>query len=211
MIEFLGLFITILIAILLIAFFIGFESQKMSSKNIALISMLGTISSVIRVPFVAIPGVQPCTFIIICSGFVYGPIAGFMVGCITPLISNLFLGHGPWTLFQMLSWGLIGFLSGLLRIVRPNPKFRSILIFGLICGYIFGVIMNLWFWTYFIYPLTLESFILVQISSLWTDTAHSIGNFILLGLFGMKTILILERFKRRFMWEELVERDMPSS
>ncbi|MDY6958959.1 MAG: ECF transporter S component [Halobacteriota archaeon] len=203
MIEFLGLFITLLVTVVIIVFFLRYESEEVSSKNIALISMLGTISSVSRVPFAAIPGIQPCTFIIICTGLVFGPIAGFMVGCLTPLISNFFLGHGPWTLFQMLAWGVIGLIAGILGRINSDPDFRMIVVFGAVSGYIFGVIMNVWFWSYFIYPLTPESFILSQLSAFGIDTAHAIGTAIFLLLFGRRTILILERFKKRFMWGEI--------
>jgi energy-coupling factor transport system substrate-specific component len=45
--------------------------------------MLSLVSAVIRIPFVAIPGVQPGTCLIICSAYVFGPLAGFVVGVMT--------------------------------------------------------------------------------------------------------------------------------
>jgi len=75
-----GLIATILVILAVIAFFFEFESATTSSKEIALVAMLGTISAVLRVPFAVIPNVQPCTYLIICSGYVFGPVAGFMVG-----------------------------------------------------------------------------------------------------------------------------------
>ena len=63
-----GLIATILVILAIIAFFFEFEAAAISSKEIALVAMLGTISAVLRVPFAAIPSVQPCTYLIICSG-----------------------------------------------------------------------------------------------------------------------------------------------
>ena len=193
-----GLIITILVILAIIAFFFEFEAAAVSSKEIALVAMLGTISAVLRVPFAAIPSVQPCTYLIICSGYVFGPVAGFMVGAITALVSNFFLGQGPWTPYQMFAWGLVGVTSVFLR--RFNLNKKLLVVFGIIWGYVYGWIMNIFFWASFVYPLTIRTFIVAQLNSVWFDTFHAIGNTIFLGLFGMKTIGILERFKKRFNW-----------
>jgi energy-coupling factor transport system substrate-specific component len=144
-----------------------------------------------------------------------------MVGAMTPLISNFFLGQGPWTLYQMLAWGLIGYGAAYLRrfphltshamktsfLTREEQGEgdkglgrKRLIISGIICAFIFGLITNIYFWLYFAYPLTLSTLIFAQLSSLWFDASHAIGNAIFLGLFGVKTIAILERYKKRFNW-----------
>lgn len=193
-----GLTATILVILTIAAFFFEFEAAAIGSKEIALIAMLSTISAVLRVPFAAIPNVQPCTYLIICSGYVFGPITGFMVGAITPLVSNFFLGHGPWTPYQMFAWGLVGISASYLQ--RFKPGRAGLIIFGVAWGYLYGWIMNTWFWASFVYPLTLRTFLVYQLNSIWFDTFHATGNAILMGLFGMKTITILERFRKRFNW-----------
>jgi energy-coupling factor transport system substrate-specific component len=193
-----GLVATVLVLLSVFAFFFEFEAASIGSKEIALIAMLSTISAVLRVPFAAMPNIQPCTYLIICSGYVFGPVSGFMVGAVTPLVSNFFLGQGPWTPYQMFAWGLVGISAAYLR--RFNPGRVWLIIFGIIWGYLYGWIMNTWFWASFIYPLTLRTFFVYQLNSVWFDTFHAIGNALFLGLFGMKTITILERFRRRFNW-----------
>ena len=89
-----GLVATVLVILAILAFFFEFEATALSSKEIALVAMLGTLSAVLRIPFAVIPNVQPCTYLIICSGYVFGPVAGFMVGSVTALVSNFFLGQG---------------------------------------------------------------------------------------------------------------------
>jgi energy-coupling factor transport system substrate-specific component len=71
-------------------------------------------------------------------------------------------------------------------------------LFGAAWGYIYGAIMNTWFWAAFVYPLTLKTFLVAQLNSVWFDTFHALGNAVFLGVFGTKTIVILERFKMRF-------------
>jgi len=196
-----GVIATILVILTTVAFFFEFEAAAVSSKEIALVAMLGTISAVLRVPFAAIPNVQPCTYLIICTGYVFGPVAGFTVGAITALVSNFFLGQGPWTLYQMIAWGLAGVSTGYLSRFSMNK--RLLVVFGILWGYLFGWITNIWFWTAFVYPLNLNTFILTQVNTIWFDTFHAIGNGIFLGILGMKTIAILQRFKRRFSVEYL--------
>ena len=193
-----GLMPILLAVLVILAFSFKFESVALGSKEVALVAMLATISAVLRIPFAAIPSFQPCTFLIICSGYVFGPIAGFMVGAMTPLISNFFLGQGPWTLYQMLAWGLIGY--GAAYLARFNLDRKGFIIVGVVCGFIFGLITNIYFWLYFAYPLTFGTLVFAQLSSFWFDTAHAIGNAIFLGLFGTKTISILGRYKKRFDW-----------
>ena len=193
-----GLVATIIVALAIIAFLFEFEAMAASSKGIALIAMLTTISTTLRIPFAAIPSVQPCTYLIICTGLIFGPMAGFMVGALTALASNFFLGHGPWTLYQMFAWGLAGVTSGYFGRFRLHKLW--LVAFGAVWGYLFGWITNTWFWASFIYPLTWETFVTYQISSFWFDTFHAIGNVLFLWMFGMKTVSVLERFRERFRW-----------
>jgi energy-coupling factor transport system substrate-specific component len=191
-----GVLAAIIAALVCLALFFEFEDAATSSKEIALVAMLGTISAVLRVPFAAIPNVQPCTYIIICAGYVFGPIAGFAVGAMTALVSNFFLGQGPWTLYQMIAWGLAGLGAGYLSKLKLNTV--VLIIIGVVWGYLYGLITNIWYWTAFIYPLTLRTFLVTELNTVWFDTLHAAGNAVFLGVLGTKTIAILRRFKERF-------------
>ena len=68
----------------------------------------------------------------------------------------------------------------------------------MVWGYLYGFITNLWFWTAFIYPLTLKTFLVTQLNTVWFDTLHAAGNAVFLGVLGARTIAILRRFKERF-------------
>lgn len=180
----------------LAAFALEYETKNLTSKEISLVAILSGMSAVTRVPFAAIPSVQPCTYLIICTGYVFGPVSGFMAGATTALVSNMFLGHGPWTPFQMFAWGLVGASSSILG--HYKIKKWGLIIWGCLWGYFFGWIMNLWFWIAFVYPLTFSTFAFTYIQSFWFDTAHAIGNIVFLSAFGERTIILLQRYKRRF-------------
>jgi energy-coupling factor transport system substrate-specific component len=193
-----GLIATLMVVLLVLAFAFTFEESAMSSREIALIAMLSTLSAVARIPFAAIPSVQPSTFLIICSGYVFGPLPGFMVGAATALVSNFFLGQGPWTPYQMFGWGMIGLLAAVLR--KLHAGMIVLVIFGFVCGYTYGGTMNVWYWLSFSYPLTARTFLVYEAASLWFDTLHALSNILLLVVFGRKTIRILDRFEKRLHW-----------
>ena len=98
----------------------------------------------------------------------------------------------------MFAWGLAGVFAAYLKRVDANKLWLAV--FGIGWAYVFGALMNTWFCAAFVYPLTFRTFIVAQLNSIWVDTFHAVGNAIFLGLFGRKTIAILERFKKRFNW-----------
>lgn len=175
-----------------------FEASKLRAREIAIIALLGTVSALLRVPFAAIPSLQPSTYLVICSGFVFGPVAGFMVGALTAVVSNFFLGHGPWTLFQIVGWGLAGATAPLLR--RFGVRTSVLVAFGIGWGIVFGLIANLWTWVAFVYPLTVRSFAVTWANSIWFDLIHATGNAFFLAALGVKTVRVLERYHQRFNW-----------
>ncbi|OIQ56534.1 hypothetical protein MOTE_23400 [Moorella thermoacetica] len=192
-----GLLALLIIIIALVLMYWGFEQGRVSSREVAVIAMLGTIAAAGRVPFASLPGIQPTTFIVIISGFVFGPRAGFMVGSTAGLVSNFFLGQGPWTPWQMFAWGLAGTSAGVLKTGCPRAGKKVMTVFSFLWGYLFGWIMNLWTWTGFIHPLTWESFVATYAASFWFDTLHALGNAAFYLFFGSSFIKILQRFRRR--------------
>ncbi|MBN1856310.1 MAG: ECF transporter S component [Dehalococcoidia bacterium] len=185
-------------SMIIIGFVTRFETSGVRAREIAVIALLGTLAALLRVPFAAVPGLQPSTYLVICSGYVFGPVAGFMVGAMTAVVSNFFLGQGPWTLFQVVAWGLAGASAPLLRVFVLRARHLSL--FGLAWGMLFGVIMNVWTWVAFVYPLTARTFMITWLNSLWFDGMHAIGNALFLGLLGVQTVRVLERYHRRFYW-----------
>jgi energy-coupling factor transport system substrate-specific component len=180
------------------AFLLRFESASVNAREIAIVALLGTLAALLRVPFAAIPSLQPSTYLVICSGYVFGPLSGFVVGVLTAVVSNFFLGHGPWTLFQALAWGLAGASATILKALPLRTSW--LVLAGVVWGILFGVIMNVWTWTAFVYPLTARSFIVTWAASIPFDFMHALGNALFLGFLGVRTIHILERYHRRFYW-----------
>jgi energy-coupling factor transport system substrate-specific component len=131
-----------------------------------------------------------------------------MVGAVTPIISNIFLGQGPWTAYQIFTWGLIGLLAGFLgkvTVSQPGLKKTVLLAYGLLSGILYAMIINIWFWSMYIYPHTLATYQgVLYTAALWT-LSHSLANVFFLWLFGSRVISMLERFKKRFFWSQDTE------
>ena len=90
-----------------------FESRKQNARELIIISVICAIAVSSRMAFSMIPQFKPVIALVIISGVCFGGEAGFLVGAITAFVSNFFFGQGPWTPWQMFSFGIIGFISGL--------------------------------------------------------------------------------------------------
>ncbi|MBS7658784.1 MAG: ECF transporter S component [Candidatus Bathyarchaeia archaeon] len=174
---------------------IDFRKHYLNSRIISLTIALGALTALLRIPFAPLPNVNPCTYLIICSGIAFGSHIGFFIGVLTPLISNLLLGHGPWTPLQMYSWGLIGGLAGSLNFNHYMINRWKLGLLGFIAGYLYGFIMNIWFWYSYFYPINLTTFIIAELQGLPFDTFHAIGNFAFLIILGDKTLKVFLFFK----------------
>jgi energy-coupling factor transport system substrate-specific component len=198
-----GLIATVFVSFSVLGLFLEFERAATGAKEIALVAMLGTISALSRLPFASLMNFQPCTFFIICSGYVFGPMAGFMTASMTALVSNMFLGHGPWTPYQMFTWGLVGITAGWLRGLRLTGRKEIIVlaVFGFIWGWLYGVIINVWFWAFFVQPHTIVTYLLTLLNAVIWDGSHAVANAFFVSIFGARVIRTLDRFKKRFYWK----------
>lgn len=192
-----GLFSALILAVALVFFYLRFEGSAASSREIGIIAVLAVVAAIARLVFAAIPNIQATTFVVIVSGFVFGPRAGFMVGSTAALISNFFLGQGPWTPCQMFAWGLAGVTSGWLAALKPRLGSPGMVLFSFVWGYLFGWLMNLWFWAAFVRPLNRESFLVTYAASFPFDTFHALSNAGFYLFFGPRVIKVLSRFQKK--------------
>ena len=98
----------------IVPFFMRFEKSSLDVKRLVLIAALVALSVVGRMAFAAVPGFKPVAALVIITAVHFGGEAGFMVGALSALLSNFYFGQGPWTPFQMFSWGIVGLIAGLL-------------------------------------------------------------------------------------------------
>lgn len=128
-----------------VPFVIRFERRKGEriGREIAVLAVLIGLSSLGRFVFVWLPGFKPLGAVAILAGIYLGGDAGFMVGSLSMVVSNFYFGHGPWTLFQMVAFGLIGFGAGLLGRVLRNRTVPAAL-YGVLSALFFSMLMDVW-------------------------------------------------------------------
>lgn len=174
-----------------------FEKSSMGTKEIAIIATLSAFTAVSRIVFAAIPNVQPVTFLTALTGFVFGPYEGFLVGSTSAFLSNIFCGQGPWTPWQMFSWGLVGIICGFWG---KRDKEVSAMKFSIVCflfGFMFDWIMNIWCVIGFVKPINIQTIIGAYLAGLTFDILHGGGSFIFSIIFYDSFLPVLQRYKRR--------------
>jgi energy-coupling factor transport system substrate-specific component len=100
------------------------------------------------------------------------------VAMLTALISNMALGHGPWTFYQAIAWAAVGTSAALLRPVLVNWDGTKVRIGPLaILAFIWGFFFD---WTVSLSALALyqsfEAFLAFIIAGLVFDALHAVGN-----------------------------------
>jgi energy-coupling factor transport system substrate-specific component len=180
-----------------VAGFAWFESGTDAAKDVTLVATLGGLAAASRVLFVAVPNVQPVTVIAAASGAALGPRRGFAVGALAALASNVFLGQGAHTPWQMLGWGLCGVLGGLARpLVRRRVPFAA---FCFALGFVYGIPLDLYTWLYL--PHNEGALAAVLARGFPFNLAHALGNLALALVAGPELRRVLERYERRVRTE----------
>src|SRR5690625_1156308 len=192
------LFSVVIIGSMLLFFFYRFEMKKVQAREIVLLAMLAALAAISRVPFAGLPSVQPTSFVIISTGLFFGAESGFLIGAVAALVSNIFLGQGPWTPWQMFSWGLMGFSAGLIRRQRLMQRLPAQCAFGFFWGILYGWLMNLWIIVSNTQNLSLGFVVGVYANSISHDIAHAISNVVFIAIFSNKWGKILHRFKKKY-------------
>ena len=103
---------TLVVLEAMLPFFFIFESRKPQARELVIIAVMAALAVAGRVA-IPIPNFKAITGIIMIAGIAFGPQAGFMTGAVSAFASNFFYSQGPWTPWQMLAYGMGGFLAGI--------------------------------------------------------------------------------------------------
>ncbi len=219
--------IMISLIIVLCLFIVLFEAQTslIDNKIMAFLGVLIAINAGLRFLENAIPGpagFSPVFFLIILTGYFFGSRLGFLMGAMTLFVSALITGGvGPWLPGQMITAGWVGQSAALLKATVDIFKWEGrpielILLsgFGAFWGFLFGAIMNLWFWPFlgagqgqgflqsagFSQNVQRYTAYYLATSLIW-DASRAVGNVIILAALSRPVLKILSRFKLRFSFQ----------
>ena len=195
-----------MLTITLLGGFAWYERSRPPSQIVALVAALAAISVAGRVAFSPIPNVVPSTDITLIAGYTLGGAPGFAVGALTGLVSNFWLGQGPWTPWQMAGWGLTGVLGGVLAVASGRRMGRFAL--AAVCalaGFAYGALLDFSVMFGFGGEQSLDRYLAISARGLPFNIAHAAGNAALALVAGPAMVRMLTRYRRRFefAWERV--------
>lgn len=220
-----ALMATLLAGLCFLILLLEVQSHAVSAKSIALLGVLVAVNSVLRFAETAVPGpggFSPIFLLIILGGYIFGKRFGFLLGALTILVSGLVTGGvGPWLPYQMFTAGWVGMSAPLCRpAVRALAQLGVstvwaevvvVTLFGGVWGFLFGAIMNLWFWPFVMGPSqqhwepgigvaeTVQRYaVFYLVTSFAWDFMRGLGNMTLMALAAAPTLRLLRRFHHRF-------------
>lgn len=191
----------LILAVALALGFAAYERSRPPAKVLALVATLAALATLGRVAFAPVPNIKPTTDIVLIAGIVLGPSAGFTVGAVAALASNVVFGEGPWTPWQMVAWGLCGLLGAGFVALRGGrlPGRWALAATCAGAAFLYGALVDL-------STVTLAGgrdvgsrwLVMFVGSSLPWNIAHAVGNVLFALAFGPALLIALGRFRARF-------------
>ena len=120
----------LVLALALVPMLLRFERRAPQARELVPLAVLIALGAAGRVAFAFAPAFKPTAAVVIVAGAAFGCESGFVVGAMTAFISNFYFGQGPWTPWQMLGFGLVGFFAGVLFARRVRPGRVSLCLYG---------------------------------------------------------------------------------
>jgi energy-coupling factor transport system substrate-specific component len=213
-------------AIVIVGVLLEVRSGTMNGAGVAVLGILSAFGGLLRL--LDLPGGgSGMFFLIVLAGAGLGPKFGFLLGIIAMAVSAVITGGvGPWMPFQMLALGFMGATSGAVGLLTRHLDYRlelvSLVVWGWLWGFLYGAIMNLWFWPFVrdLGPLswqpgmgpvaTFKSYwsFYVATSLAW-DAAGAFANALLIAATGIPVLHTIRRFASRI--EPVVRLDSPQA
>ncbi len=192
------------------------EARGHDAKTVAVLGVLVATNATLRI-VPAPAGASGMFFLPILGGYVFGAEFGFLLGTLSMALSALATGGiGPWLPYQMWTLGWLGLTAGWLPHLPRHPRVEAALlaVFGAAWGFLFGAIMNLWFWPFVagdpaqswqaglgVADAVRRYAVFYLATSFWWDVVGAAANFVVLLLFAAPLLRVLRRFRRRFTVE----------
>jgi uncharacterized membrane protein len=132
------------------------------------------------------------------SAIHFGSGAGFMIGALSALVSNIYFGQGAWTPFQMLCWGIIGFAAGLPKMKKLLEKPIPLAVYGAVSGVFYSVVMDVWTTLSADGAFTLSRWTAALITALPITAVYCVSDIVFLLILRKPLGKRLERLKTKY-------------
>ncbi len=194
---------SLIVGLILAAGWIAYERRRPSARMVAVVATLAAVAALGRDAFVALPDVKPITAIAFVVGYALGPLPGFTVGAIGMLASNIMLGQGPYTPWQMAAWGLVGLAGAALgRLTHRQLGRVPLALACAVAALVAKEIMNLYTYT-LAATHTPAAFLAIAGTALPFDLTDMFATLLFALAFGPELARLLARTRERMTvrWE----------
>ncbi|SCJ09179.1 Predicted membrane protein [uncultured Clostridium sp.] len=182
----------------LLPFFMQMEFKRLRARDVMPVVVLSALAVVGRWLCAPLPNFMPVTAIVIVAGLVFGRQSGFLTGALSALVSNFYLGQGPWTPWQMYAWGVAGYLAGLLAPLLAHKGAWRVYLFGACASLLYGAILDSWFVISYVQPFTIEGALAAYAAGLAFNLSHIASTLLFLLLAWQPWRRKLERIKIKY-------------
>ncbi len=197
---------TAFVVVALIPFVSSFERRRPYVRELVVIAILCAIAVTSRIALSWLPSFKPTVGIIMISGIALGAPTGFLVGALSALVSNMFLGQGLWTLWQMLSFGIAGMIFGLLAdggfISREGFHGVQRIVFSFVAAafviVVVGPILDTSTLFFLSSEVTFEQVLLIYTAGLSSNAIQAVCVFLTMLFFANPILECLARVKMKY-------------
>jgi len=188
-----------LLGAVLVGGFAWYERSRPPARMVALVAALAALAVAGRLVFTPIPNVVATTDIVLITGFAVGAAPGFAVGALAAAISNLWLGQGPWTPWEMAGWGMVGLGGAALGAVtgRRMGRYGLAVACGL-AGFAYGALLDYSVMVSYGGEQSLDRYLAISARGVPFNVAHAAGNVVLALAAGPALVRMIARYRERF-------------
>ena len=195
----------LLVGLVLGVGWLAYERARPSARMVAVVGTLAAVAALGRDAFVALPDVKPITAMTLVVGYALGPLPGFTVGALGMLASNVLLGQGPYTPWQMAAWGMVGLAGAALgRLSRRRLGRVQLALACCVAAFAAKEVMNVYTWTIGA-SHTPAALLAVAGTALPFDLTDTIASLLFGFAFGPELARLLARVRARMdiSWEDV--------
>ena len=191
------------LGLIVVAGFWWYERSRPSARLVALVAALAALAIAGRLVLAPIPNVVATTDIVLITGYALGAGPGFAVGALAAPISNIWLGQGPWTAWEMAGWGLVGLGGAWLAVLTRRRLGRlGLATVCALAGFAYGALLDLSVMVTYGGEQSLDRYLALSARGLPFNVAHAAGNFVIALAAGPALVRMISRFRTRleFTW-----------
>jgi energy-coupling factor transport system substrate-specific component len=191
------------LALVIASGFAWYERARPPARLVALVAALAALAVAGRLVLAPIPNVVGTTDVALLTGYSLGGAPGFAVGALAAPISNIWLGQGPWTAWQMAGWGLVGIGGAAVATMTARRLGRlGLAVVCALAGFAYGALLDFSVMVTYGGEQSLDRYLALSGRGVPFNVAHAAGNFAIAFAAGPALVRMISRYRTRleFTW-----------